>query len=73
MQERVQLHAQQLGEHYDHVQIFVTTKVDGGEFSRSYEFGTGVLHARLGHIREWLLIQDEYAKEWARARQREEL
>lgn len=70
MKELVQLHARQLGEHFDNVQILVTTQLDGGEITRSYDFGVGNIHARLGHAQEWLIKQAEFTREIAREEQR---
>lgn len=64
--ELVKLHASQLGEHVDYVQIFVGMQMEGGNESRTYEYGTGMFQSRLGHVHEWLTIQDEYARQWAR-------
>lgn len=59
--------ASQLGEHVDTVQVMVTKKLDDGTNDAfSYWTGHGNLYTRLGHVREFLLIQDEYARIHAR-------
>ena len=68
----VQSHARQLGEHCATVQIMVTVELDSGEEIRQYEFGVGSLHARMAHAREWCIIQDEYAREYARGTKEED-
>lgn len=55
-----------VGEHVESVQVFVSYQSESGETTRSYTKGMGNLHARHGHVREWMLIQEEYAREWAR-------
>jgi hypothetical protein len=69
----VQQHAHQLAEHVDTVQIFVTKHLEGGKDTRSYEYGVGNFHARFGYVSEWLTVQQEYSREWARGKQRQDL
>lgn len=73
MEELVQLHARQLGEHVDSVQIFVTRQADGGETTQAYSFGTGNFYGRLGQIMEWIVRQEEFIREEARVSQRKGL
>lgn len=73
IKEIVQLHARQIGEYVDSVQIFVTKQSDCGKTTRSYEFGTGNFQARICQVKEWVIMQDEYAKVWARKKQEDDL
>ena len=66
LMKMVQEHARQLGEHCATVQILVTVELESGNEYRTYEFGIGNIFARMGHVREWCLIQDEKARELAR-------
>jgi hypothetical protein len=55
--------AHDLGEHFDTIQIFVTTHQPaelGGTMHGS--LGVGNWYARYGQIREWLIRTDEDAK-----------
>ena len=52
-----------LGEHFDSVQIFVTTHLPaevGGTFHATV--GVGNWYSRVGQIKEWVIHQDEAAK-----------
>lgn len=53
-------------EHFDSVQIMVTRQNGGERKTGSYECGGGNFYARLGQIQEWISIQDEYQRDWAR-------
>lgn len=54
----------ELGEHFDSVRIFVTGSE--GRESASGTDGTGNFYAQLGQVREWLLMQDERARDKVR-------
>lgn len=59
--------ANQLGEHFDTVQIFVTRHSpveEGGTINA--DWGTGNWFARYGQIHDWLLRKDEQARLKAR-------
>lgn len=60
-------HAAQLGEHFDSVRIFATRTQDGKTFAVST--GSGNWHAQYGTVREWMLQQDERARDTARRRE----
>ena len=56
----------QLGEHFDSVRIFVTKQLDDGSTNtRAIDSGAGNFYAQLGQIREFIVIQDQYQKNWA--------
>lgn len=57
-----------LREHTDSVQVMTTFHSEDGETSQSFEYGLGSFHARFGNVREWLLTQEEYMREWARTK-----
>jgi hypothetical protein len=65
-----------LREHCDSVQIFVTvTPEDGSSDTWGCESGKGNFYARQGQIDEWLGIQRQYQKNYAKRldrKQREE-
>lgn len=50
----VQKAVDDLGEHFDTVQIFVT-RYEGGDGTTNINLGTGNWFARFGHVSEWLL------------------
>lgn len=52
-----------LGEHFDSVQIFCT-RYRGGEDggTANVAIGTGNWYARYGHVREWMIKEDESAR-----------
>jgi hypothetical protein len=54
-----------LAEHFDSVQVFVTVHNGGKEATRALESGSGNFYARLGQVREWVAIQDQYQRNWA--------
>jgi hypothetical protein len=58
-----------LGEHFDTVQIFVTRSEPDGE-TVTVQLGSGNWCAREGFVREWLVRQDERARQ--RIRREEE-
>lgn len=58
-------------EHFDSVRIFVT-RHDGAEReTEAYDSGGGNLYAQLGQIREWNVLQDQFARTYADQKQRE--
>ena len=66
MKRRVEQAASALIEHFDSVQILVTRHCDDGtRDTAAFECGLGNLYARLGQVREWLRIQDQYQRNWA--------
>lgn len=72
--ERIEKVAQVLGEHFDTVQIFATRHEPGAKDAGTYRFsaGCGNWYARYGQVREWMLMQDEMAREKARRRYNED-
>ncbi len=58
----------QLGEHFDSVQVFVTRyEPNGGDqTSTQLNCGSGNWLTRYGHIKDWLLRQEAIAAEEAR-------
>ena len=59
--EFVKKHASQLGEHFDSVQIFCS-KYEGSEGTASVNCGEGNWFARYGHVKQWLIKEEEYAR-----------
>lgn len=58
---------EELGEHFDTVQIFATrheSGEEGGTINMAY--GAGNWFARYGQIREWLIKADERTKQFVR-------
>lgn len=51
--------AARLSEHFENVQIFASNFEQGGEFTSTYQTGTGNWCARHGQVREWMVIQNE--------------
>lgn len=63
----IQQHVDALGEHFDTVQIFVSRHdmaVEEGTISANR--GSGNWFARFGQVREWLVKQDERARQISR-------
>lgn len=61
--EIIRRHADQLGEHFDAVHIFATKHLPsemGG--TATFQLGVGNWYARYGHIHEWMIKQDEFAR-----------
>lgn len=54
--------AAKLIEHFDTVQIFVTRHRGDLETTQSFEYGEGNFYARLGHITEWISMQDQFQR-----------
>jgi len=72
LQKLVDLHVSQLREHVDSVRIFVTTDMEEGRSETvSYDSGKGNFFAQLGQVQEWLCIQQQYQKNWAIAKDKE--
>ncbi len=65
--EFIRMHAAQLGERFETVHVFCTrhmpTEMDG---TVTFQLGVGNWYARYGHIREWMIKQDENARIGAR-------
>jgi hypothetical protein len=61
MERIVKRAVSQLGEHFDSVQIFVTSQE--GRLTKAYWHGAGNWYARLGQVGEWLVMQDARAGE----------
>lgn len=65
--EMLRRHVEQLGEHFDSVQIFATrheAEIEDGTVSCN--FGSGNWFARFGQVGEWLVKQDERSKQAVR-------
>ncbi len=62
LQKLVNQHCEQLMEHFDSVQIFVTEHVASENSTRSYETGRGNFYSRLGQIQEWVVMQVQFQK-----------
>lgn len=62
----VRQHIDQLAEHFDTVQVFVTRVTQGGEYTVRIDTGTGNWFARYGQIRQWVEMEDEEARHIAR-------
>lgn len=66
LQKLLEEHASALAEHFDSVRIFVTTPSDDGESNtKGIETGRGNFYAQLGQVHEWLIVQDQYQRNWA--------
>lgn len=57
--------AKSLAEHFDAVEIFVS-RHDGSGGTRTIAKGSGNWHARLGIVREWLLVTEEQIRQESR-------
>lgn len=67
--ERVRKACEALGENYDSVQIFVTRHEPGElDGTVNLNWGAGNYFTRSGQVREWLVKQDERAREEVRER-----
>lgn len=65
--------AMELGEHFESVRIFVSYKSESGTGnSIGVDCGNGNLYSQLGQVREWLICQDEYARDHARKQANED-
>lgn len=69
----VNKHASLLGEHFDSVRVFVTwPSEESCQRTLAYDTGRGNFYASYGLVREWICIQDEYQRTWARRKDEEE-
>jgi hypothetical protein len=60
--QRIEKHCEDLGEHFDTVQIFCTRLADDGEKGTvNIHFGRGNWFARYGFVAYWMKKQDELA------------
>lgn len=59
----VRTHLDALAEHFDCVQLFAT-RCETGELDGTVtiQMGAGNWYTRYGHVREWLIKQDERAR-----------
>lgn len=62
----VQQHVNQLAEHFDSVQIFVTAYDGSHDRTRTVNLGAGNWFSRYGQVREWVIYEDEKIKLYAR-------
>jgi len=63
----VRQHAEQLGEHFDSVQIFATRHEPGSLGGTvTVHLGVGNYYARYGQVCEWMVKQDEWTRVGAR-------
>lgn len=69
----IQKHVDQLGEHFDTVQVFCTrhmpAELDGTAIANR---GTGNWHARFGQVREWVIYEEEWIREYARRKSQDD-
>lgn len=56
--------ANELGEHCDSVRILCTLPTEGG-ITAGVDAGFGSIYAQIGHVQEWLTIQDQYVRNHA--------
>jgi hypothetical protein len=69
--EFVEKLATQLGEHFQSVRIFVSKSSDDGNANTlHYNTGRGDFLSQRGHVRDWMLYNDEATREKARIDQR---
>jgi len=62
--ELLRSHAQQLGEHFDSVQIFANRCENGSDNgTQAVSVGTGNMFARFGQVKLWVEEQEEDARE----------
>lgn len=67
LQALLKKHVAALSEHCDSVHIFVTVPTDdGSQNTKACDEGAGNFYAQFGQISEWLDIQREYQRVWAR-------
>ncbi len=69
LQKLVDAKAAELSEHFDSVRVMVTLHAGGDSVTASYEAGRGNFYAQLGQVREWLQIQDQYQREFAKSKE----
>lgn len=63
--EMLQKHVEQLGEHFDSVQIFCT-RHEPPDGTVNVSYGSGNWFARFGHVSDWLTKSSERTKEYVR-------
>jgi len=56
----VKSHANQLAEHFESVQIFVTRHIGDVQGTVRINYGSGNAFARYGQVRQWLIQEDAY-------------
>lgn len=56
-----------LSEHFDSIRIIGARHAVDGESDTTVLFddGAGNFHAQLGSVREWLVIHEQYQRNWA--------
>lgn len=59
--ELIQSHVDQLREHFDSVTIGVTRYESGG-LTTNIVRGSGNFYARVGQMKDWIIVQDEGTK-----------
>jgi len=73
LQAILKRHVADLMEHFDSVRILATVHLDdGSKNTKSLEEGDGNFYAQLGQVHEWLDIQREYQRAWARAHNKDD-
>ena len=55
-------------EHFDTVRIFVTRHSGERDNTATYDSGGGNIYAQLGQIHEWMAIQDQFQRQFAKHR-----
>jgi hypothetical protein len=60
--QRIQASCVGLGEHFDTVHILATKLTDDGRDTVKFSWGKGNWYARYGQIREWVLLEEQAAK-----------
>jgi len=67
LQAMIKKHVAALSEHCESVRIFVTVPSnDGNQTTKACDDGAGNFYAQYGQITEWIDIQREYQRVWAR-------
>lgn len=61
-----------LGEHFDSVRIFATLPGEGSSETAALDAGRGNFYAQIGQIWEWLSIQNQYQKNYAIRKDKED-
>lgn len=61
--EIIRSHVARLLEHFDSVEIFVTRQDEESEATDAFNLGGGNLYARIGQIRQWLMMEDDRVHE----------
>lgn len=60
-----------LREHFDVVHIFASSLLPGEDQTRFWQRGSGNWFARLGHIKDWIIREDERARSEVRREEQE--